>query len=194
MTATTRPADAPRRQPRLGPAEYSLLGLLASTSAGGVHGYDLARQYTHGALGEIIRLESGMLYHHLKKLDRYGMITTQIERQADRPDRQIHTLTPHGREQLDRWLREPVRATREVRLDFLLKLFFTRRLVPSHLGELIGQQRAVLATLANSLATQLSASATDNDAVERQMVLRLRQVQTEAALTWLDSLPSEEYA
>jgi PadR family transcriptional regulator, regulatory protein AphA len=195
MTPTTRRAAVTLRQPRLGPAEHSLLGLLAGAGDAGIHGYDLARQYTHGALSEIIRLESGMLYHHLKKLDRYEMITTQIERQPDRPDRQLHTLTALGRERLDNWLREPVHATREVRLDFLLKLFFTRRLVPGHLDELIEQQRSVLTTLAASLGAQMHELAVQDDTVERRMVLRLRQLQTEAALTWLDSLlPMEDDA
>lgn len=192
MTSTTRhTGDTVPRPPRLGPAEHSLLGLLASASDTGAHGYDLARQYTHGPLGEIIRLESGMLYHHLKKLDRYGMIATHVERQPARPDRQVHTLTTLGRQQLDRWLREPVRVTREIRLDFLLKLFFTRRLVPTHLGRLIEQQRAVLTTIADSLGAQMREPATSEDAIERQMVLRLRQAQTEAALSWLDTLPTE---
>src|SRR5690606_39990016 len=89
--------------------------------------YHHARKYTHGAHGDIIQLETGMLYHHLKKLDRYGMITTHVEHQTDRPDRQVHTLTAAGQRQLDHWLREPVRATRDIRLDFLLQLFFTNR-------------------------------------------------------------------
>jgi DNA-binding PadR family transcriptional regulator len=185
MTAPTRSA---RRPPRLGPAEHSLLGLLAGAGGEGVHGYDLARQFSHGPLGEIIRLEPGMLYHHLKKLDRYGLITTEVIPQPDRPDRQIHTLTEDGRRQLDHWLREPVRVTREIRLDFLLKLFFTRRLAPGHLEELIAQQRGVLAELAGSLTTQLRAPGSDSDHAEREMVIRLRLLQTEAALRWLDEL------
>lgn len=192
MTPTTRPPRRYQHPPKLGPAEHSLLGLLATTGAEGVHGYDLARQYTHGALGEIIRLESGMLYHHLKKLDRYGMITTQIERQADRPDRQLHTLTDHGREQLDTWLRAPVRATREIRLDFLLKLFFTRRLFPGHLNTLIEQQRTVLTELSESLKLQMQEPVATGDAIEHHMALRLRLAQTGAALDWLDSLLTME--
>jgi DNA-binding PadR family transcriptional regulator len=175
------------REPRLGPAEHSLLGLLAEAGDAGVHGYDLARHYTHGALGEIIRLEPGMLYHHLKKLDRYGLIATQVTPQPDRPDRRIHTLTPAGRERLERWLRAPVRVTREIRLDFVLKLFFARRLDPLHRETLIAQQRAVLADLAASLQAQMPTPDNDENA-ERTMVLRLRLLQTGAALEWLDGL------
>jgi DNA-binding PadR family transcriptional regulator len=177
------------REPRLGPAEHSLLGLLA-VAGEGVHGYDLARHYTDGALGEIIRLESGMLYHHLKKLDRYGLITTEVIPQPDRPDRRIHTLTAAGRGQLDRWLRAPVRATREIRLDFLLKLFFARRLDPAHRSALIAQQRAVLTELAGSLRAQMEAPQAGHNG-ERASVLRLRLLQTDAALEWLDGLETK---
>jgi len=185
--ATMTPAP---REPRLGPAEHSLLGLLAISSAagtGGIHGYDLQRHYTDGALGTIIRLEPGMLYHHLKKLDRYGLITTEIIPQPDRPDRRIHTLTEAGRERLERWLRAPVRVTREIRLDFLLKLFFARRLDPAHRASLIAQQRTVLTELEASLRDQIAAlDPAESD--DRAPVLRLRQLQTRAALDWLDGL------
>lgn len=192
MTDRIRTSGRAGRKLRLGPAEHSLLGLLASTDHGGIHGYDLARQFTDGPLGEIIRLESGMLYHHLKKLDRYELITTEIERQADRPDRQIHTLTDEGRHALEQWLQDPVRATREIRLDFLLKLFFTRRLMPHRVDDLIDQQRTVLADLLHSLDSQLEHPDTDTDMTERHMVLRLRAAQTRAALDWLDSLTTTE--
>ena len=181
---------SPPRELRLGPAEHSLLGMLAVAGAEGVHGYDLQRHYTDGALGEIIRLEPGMLYHHLKKLDRYGLITTETIPQPDRPDRRIHTLTAAGHEQLEGWLREPVRATREIRLDFLLKLFFARRLDPAHRAALIEQQRAVLAELATSLRRQMDALDTA-EGVDHAPVLRLRLLLTQAALEWLDGLEHE---
>jgi PadR family transcriptional regulator, regulatory protein AphA len=176
--------------PRLGPAEYSLLGMLAVAGAEGIHGYDLQRHYTDGALGGIIRLESGMLYHHLKKLDRYGLITTEVIPQPDRPDRRIHTLTEAGREQLEQWLRAPVRATREIRLDFLLKLYFARRLDPAHRAALIKQQRAVLAELAASLQAQMDSPETA-ESDDRAPVVRLRLLLTQAALEWLDGLEHE---
>jgi PadR family transcriptional regulator, regulatory protein AphA len=185
--ATMTPAP---REPRLGPAEYSLLGLLAVAGTEGVHGYDLQRHYTHGALGEIIRLEPGMLYHHLKKLDRYGLVTTEVIPQPDRPDRRTHTLTDAGREQLERWLRAPVRATREIRLDFLLKLFFARRLDPAHRASLIAQQHRVLSELEASLRAQMDAPGTA-ESDDRAPVLHLRQLQTRAALEWLDGLEHE---
>ena len=180
----------------LAPAEFALLGLLAqSRDAHGnleaIHGYDLTRRFTEGALAEVIRLEPGMLYHYLKKLGRAGFISTTVERQQSRPDRQMHALTQVGDIALRAWLTAPVHATREIRLTFLLKLFLARR-IDRHLAiRLVDDQRQVTAALVESLAAQLATlpDTTDDDRFRRD-VLELRCSQTQAALDWLGSLTS----
>jgi DNA-binding PadR family transcriptional regulator len=173
-----------------------LLGLIAvversSTAESGVHGYDLGRSFSDGPLGEIIRLEPGMLYHYLKKLGKAGLISTSIERQPTRPDRQDHQLTDAGRAILNAWLGAPVRATRDVRLDFLVKLYFARQLSPSRAVELVSEQRSVIVESLTSLSRQLDtvAPAPGADAEIRGDVLRLRIAQTNSVLAWLDALP-----
>lgn len=188
LTLAASRARRPRREAPLGPGEYALLGLLAVRGGSG-YGYDLARHFGErsGPLGEIIRLEPGMLYHHLKKLARDRLVTTTVEEQSGRPARQTHAITEAGRGALDRWLREPVRATREIRLDFLLKLFFARQLNPPLARSLVADQRRVCDDLAASLTAQiagLDAGAAATDAFTRQ-ILDLRLAQTRAASDWL---------
>ena len=109
------------------PAEHALLGLLAQPP-GSRHGYDLAREFQPGSeLGEIIRLEPGMLYHHLKKMERAGWVSSQQEMVDRRPARFVYPLTDAGQSELDRWMREPVGHTREIRLAFLVKLYLARQ-------------------------------------------------------------------
>jgi DNA-binding PadR family transcriptional regulator len=168
---------------RLGPAEHALLGLLSRPGIES-HGYELARQFAHGPLAEIIRLEPGMLYHHLRKLARAGLITVSVEEQAHRPARQLHAITPAGEAALDRWLAEPVRATREIRLDFLLKLYFSRQRDPALARSLLAGQRAVCAALEESLTEQLRSLTGADDPFSRQ-ILKLRLSQTRAASAWL---------
>ncbi len=92
------------------PAEHAILGLLYFEQGGG-HGYDLARHFGDDQpLGDVLKLEPGMLYHHLKKLARTGWVTVDIEPQGTRPPRQVYTLTDDGTSELLRWLREPVRT------------------------------------------------------------------------------------
>src|SRR5688500_17677658 len=104
------------------PAEHAILGLLSMAEADGAgYGYDLARHFSDGQpLTEILRLEPGMLYHHLKKLDRAGWVVASVDAGGARPPRRMYQLTEEGRRQLGRWLSEPVTHTREIRLEFLV--------------------------------------------------------------------------
>lgn len=176
---------------RLSPAEFTLLGMisLATGRGGAIHGYDLSRQLTEGPIREVIRIEPGMLYHYLKKLARRDLISSTTEPQEGRPDRHLHALTDRGREMVDDWLAEPVQATREMRLDFLLKLWFARQLDPARAEALVAAQHEVLGTLVTSLEAQLErvAGTTAEDRFARK-VIELRLAQNRAAATWLDSL------
>ncbi|MGC4108076.1 MAG: PadR family transcriptional regulator [Thermomicrobiales bacterium] len=209
-TTTATPATPRKRAPKLGPAEYALLGLIAvatrddaASGGGGVHGYDLSRRLQTGSLAEIIRLEPGMLYHYLKKLDRAGLVVTSVEHQVSRPDRQDHTLTEEGDAMLQAWLDAPVQATRDVRLDFLVKLWFVRELDPVRAVALVREQRAVIKRLLGSLQEQRAETTADGDAdaagpdaahvAAQAAILRdtldLRIAQTQAVLSWLNTLP-----
>lgn len=180
-------------------AEHALLGLLAMGSEEQPgYGYDLARHFGEGQpLAEVLRLEPGMLYHHLKKLARAGWIVTDDEALPGRPTRRLSSLTQAGRSELERWLREPVAHTREIRLDFLVKLYFVGRLAPSQSQPLLDGQRHVLERLINSLRGQRNrlSAGEGGDATYARLVLELRLAQTEAALLWLDrvrqALPGE---
>lgn len=179
------------------PAEHAILGLLAlGDGAEPGHGYDLARHFGEGQpLGDVLRLEPGMLYHHLKKLERNGWVVAEVEPQPSRPARRTYRLAPAGRAELTRWLEAPVAHTREIRLDFLVKLFFARRLDPARAARLVVEQRETLGRLAESLGRQLAAmDGTDDrtlpagDHAFAAAVLRLRLAQTTAALDWLTGL------
>jgi len=206
------------------PAEHALLGLLAlerGTPAGvgrseasqGTHGYDLARRFAAGGpLGEVLRLEPGMLYHHLKKLARRGWVEAepdpQVEAAGGRPPRRRYRLTRLGHDELHRWLGEPVTHTREIRLEFLVKLYFAQRLDSTQATRLVAEQRARMARLAASLAEQARTLdvPTGGDLVDRagrapgagaddrfrRQVLALRLAQTVATAAWLTDVAHEE--
>lgn len=174
------------------PAEHALLGLL-SLAGGTAHGYDLARQFRRDRpLGEVIRLEPAMLYKHLKKLARFGWLTMTTEDQAPRPPRQICHLTTSGEAELRRWLGEPVARTREIRLEFLVKLYFAMHLAPEIAQRLVREQQAVMLQLGGSLAEQRAAlllpadASPGDDLYFQDLVLDLRLRQTHAAAEWLE--------
>ena len=167
------------------PAEHAILGLLAEIDEG-AHGYDLARYFSaEEPLGAIVHLEPGMLYHHLKKLSKAGWVTAKVEQQGTRPPRQVYQLSDAGRDELHRWLAEPVERTREIRLDFLVKLFFALRTDSGLAGQLFQHQQDTL----ERNAAKVNA-VNDGEREFTRAVLDLRRSQTEAALAWLESQSS----
>ena len=173
-------------------AEHAILGLLALSESGVGHGYDLARQFSPDSpLGNVVRLEAGMVYHHLKKLERLGWVTVVPESGPGRPARRLFALSSPGRAELRRWLAEPVARTREIRLDFLVKLYLALQLDPELAVRLVDEQRQLCARLVESLSSRLRRSGVEEkqgDEAENfgEMVLDMRLAQTRAALAWLD--------
>jgi DNA-binding PadR family transcriptional regulator len=173
-------------------AEHAILGLLALSESGVGHGYDLARQFSPEApLGNVVRLEPGMVYHHLKKLERLGWVTVVPKSEPGRPARRLFALSSQGRAELRRWLSEPVARTREIRLDFLVKLYLALLLDPALAVRLVDEQRQLCARLVESLSNRLrSSQSEEKQDVETEnfgeMVLDMRLAQTRAALAWLD--------
>ena len=178
-------------------AEHAILGLLALSESGMGHGYDLARQFSPEApLGNVVRLEPGMVYHHLKKLERLGWVTSVAETGRGRPTRRLFALSSTGRAELRRWLAEPVARTREIRLDFLVKLYLALLLDPVLAVRLVDEQRHLCARLIESLSNRLRRTRGEenhdrNVASFGDMVLDMRLAQTQAALAWLDRVGRE---
>jgi PadR family transcriptional regulator, regulatory protein AphA len=173
-------------------AEHAILGLLALSESGTGHGYDLARQFSPEApLGNVVRLEPGMVYHHLKKLERLGWVTAVPETEPGRTARRLFALSSTGRSELRRWLSEPVARTREIRLDFLVKLYLALLLDPALAVRLIDEQRHLCARLVESLSNRLRTAQVEDERAANtanfgDMVLDMRLAQTRAALAWLD--------
>jgi PadR family transcriptional regulator, regulatory protein AphA len=173
-------------------AEHAILGLLALSESGTGHGYDLARQFSPEApLGNVVRLEPGMVYHHLKKLERLGWVTAVPETGPGRTARRLFALSSTGRSELRRWLSEPVARTREIRLDFLVKLYLALLLDPALAVRLIDEQRHLCARLIESLSDRLRTAQVEDERAANtanfgDMVLDMRLAQTRAALAWLD--------
>lgn len=171
------------------PAEYAILGLLESQP---MHGYEMFQQFRNGALGQIVHLEMSQMYAFLKKLERLGYIEAQLEVQGPRPPRKIFHLTAKGRETFFQWLKEPVVRPREVRILFLIKLYFVQQYTPKETGPLIDQQIVACQNFLNHLESQHSIPLETGDgAFFDHVVLRGRIYQTRSLLDWLHELQHE---
>ena len=171
------------------PAEYSILGLLKSRP---MYGYEMFQQFESGALGQIIRLEMSQMYAFLKKLEKLSYIETTLEAQGARPPRKIHSLTPTGDNVLQKWLTQPVEKPRDIRLIFLLKLYFTQKFLPQQMSNLIEQEIVACEQFLTHLETKrLSTVVAEDEAFFDAIVLRSRVHQTHALLEWLRELQKE---
>ncbi len=168
------------------PAEYAILGLLESQP---MHGYEMFQQFKSGAMGQIVHLEMSQMYAFLKKLERLEYIEAQLEIQGSRPPRKIFHLTTKGRQVFFQWLKEPVERPREIRILFLIKLYFVQQLLPKEIGPLIDQQIVACQNFLNHLESQHPIPPETSDgAFFDHVVLRGRIYQTRSLLDWLREL------
>lgn len=196
------------------PGEYAVLGLLYEQPR---HGYALAREFAPGTeLRQVVRLEISQLYATLKKLELLGLIAVaessaseaagdattgaaRTDKRAGlrRSERRIYTTTSAGRVEFETWLAKPVQRPRDLRLTFLLKLFFALRRSTDDALALLGRQEEALAgfhaTLSQQLAQRLLPPADPPTRTSRfgLLVLRARLRQTEAAQAWLGDLRTD---
>src|SRR5437588_9637616 len=170
------------------PAEYVILGLLESKS---MHGYEMFQQFESGTLGQIVHLEMSQMYAFLKKLERLQYVESQLESQGVRPPRKVSHITPLGHTMFLQWLTEPVERPREIRIVFLLKLYFVQRILPEETAALVEREIEACRTFLSSLESQAQRYAsthTGDAAFFDHVVLRSRIHQTRALLAWLGEL------
>lgn len=119
------------------PGEYAILGLLLE---GPMHGYEMARHFEGHELTTVCPIEQSSLYTYLRNVEARELVQWEETRVGARPPRKMYSLTESGEQAVRRWLDVPVMRLREVRLDFLLKLYFLHRLDPEAERELLDVQ------------------------------------------------------
>lgn len=164
--------------------ELALLGLLRAAPR---HGYEIYQELTDPAgLWAIWRMKQSQLYAMLAMLEAEGLATATVQPQETaRPPRKMFTLTPAGQKAFKHWVRSPVPNPREVRLDFLLKLYFARREGIAVARQLISAQRDLCQSrLAEERAKAKQISDTQTDA---WLFSQFRIEQMKALLNWLQT-------
>jgi PadR family transcriptional regulator AphA len=174
MPATARP---------LGAADFALLGLVAERPR---HGYELAELFgPRGELAEVCPLPRNVLYAMIHRLERSGLVETHVEAVGATPPRRVLSLSADGDAAFRRWLDQPVERMREVRTDFLLKLYFSER-TPAH------DTARLVAAQIESCRRYLGRRIAERDAATGDFARLLGGVRVASARSTLDWL--EQYA
>jgi len=178
---TAVPGEAPGPQ-RHGPSplQFAILGLLHDQPA---HGYDLQRVFSlDGDLNGVVPVGQPALYAALKDLAARTLVVGVESRDGVRPPRTVYSLTPIGEHEFDEWSRTPVRRLRQVRLDFLLKVYFARRRGERELRALVDAQIKACHDYLSALEEQAGALSPDDFAY---LVVESRTSAARSTLNWL---------
>ncbi len=120
--------------------EYVLLGSLYS---GPRHGYEIIN-FLRDSLGQSWYVGTSQLYAVLKRLDKEGLVDSRMEHQETRPSKRIFHLTEGGRDKFLQWVKSPSSHVRDMRVEFLAKLYFIKKYGLEWGPELLASQADIL--------------------------------------------------
>jgi DNA-binding PadR family transcriptional regulator len=163
------------------PVEYAALGFLIEAPR---HGYDLRRDLSAG-LGALWHVALSQLYSVLHRLVEQGWAEVEVEPQEDRPSRRTYSPTEDGRRAFWQWAASPVTRPRDLRVVFLAKVYFLRRLRPDAVRGLIDAQRSQLCEALASLEER--GAVTSDDRAVGAATRSFRVMQMKSAIRWLDT-------
>jgi DNA-binding PadR family transcriptional regulator len=122
--------------------KHAILGFLADQP---MHGYELKRKLSP-ALPREHRVNDGVLYPLLKRMEEEGLLRKRVERSESGRDRNVFHATARGRREFDRWLRSSDDEADEAKYDFLVghpfltKCLFFAQLEADEVTEKLGAQ------------------------------------------------------
>jgi PadR family transcriptional regulator AphA len=159
------------------PQEYVILGILMKQER---HGYEIHNLLSSG-LGRAWYAGISQVYALLKRLEAAEKVVSSVEPQDNRPARHVYSITQKGREAFLQWVHTPLERMRDLRLEFLAKLFFIKELKLSGSDKLIRKQKDIFQKQLRDITQQ------DKDCHEafERLVLRFRVGQIEAVISWL---------
>ena len=167
--------------------EFALLGLLRLEPG---HGYEI-HQRLQQELGALWTVHQNQAYNILHRLEAAGCVRTldPVPGGGARLRRRFH-LTLAGRRRFDAWLRRPTGlSVRALRVDFLTRLFFARRIDPGLARRIIETQLEVTRAGLERLQQAGPASAAGTTLDDLSTGLRLRQLGL--AVDWLQGLQTQ---
>ena len=162
--------------------KYALLGLLAD---GPLHGYDLKAAYEHELVPEG-HLNYGQVYTTLERLTRDGLVTHDVVRQSERPDKKVYELTRQGRKELREWLATPSPLDLDLRNETYVKLMLARRLKGTDPREVLAVEHRACFERLHEVSQARARAEKEGAPLQAVLLLELAVLRLEAFLKWLE--------
>jgi DNA-binding PadR family transcriptional regulator len=149
------------------------------------HPYSIYREF-NDSLGRVWRIGQAKLYAILKNAERSKLVSVETEASEGAPDRKVHHITEAGRKTFLEWLHAGSERVRNIRLEFLARLFFFRYLGFDGLEKAIALQKSVLDARITALEADIAEARRIQDDYWR-LVLEFKRSEAKAASEWLDT-------
>lgn len=177
---------SPRRSAPL-TLEYVLLGLLDRQP---MHGYDLYKEITsHEEIALVWSIKQSQLYALLDKLEERGLLVSALIPGETHPDRKEFHPTPEGHKAFTYWMQSPVHHGRDMRQEFLARLYFAIQNGKEFACALVRQQRQVCQSWENHLEREFQALEDQNQYA--RLIYHYRLGQIKAMQEWLEMCEKE---
>lgn len=172
----------PRKKTAVSPMEFILLGMISETP---MHGYDVFKILQQpGGMSEIWHINQSNLYALLDGLEKKGYLLSHQIQIGNSPTRKEFHLTSSGEGLFEKWVREPVNHGRDMRQEFLAKLYFALKENPETIKTLVTRQKAIIDQWLAEIDASLSELTIED--VYDHLVLESRKKQIIAWRDWLN--------
>ena len=157
--------------------KYAILGALMP---GPKHGYEILR-FLDSHLDPTWHISSSQLYLLLGKLEAERLLRSNVEIQENRPSKRVFLLTPAGRKVFLGWIHSPTAHVRDLRIEFLARLFFFNCLSLEGGDELIKAQIEILEQIGEKIKQKQQ---NEKDSFNK-LVLGFKKATVDAWIEWL---------
>ncbi len=151
------------------PLSHAILGFLEFRP---MTGYDL-KKYFDQSIAHFWSATKSHIYQALEKLEKDGLVTSQIIPQEGKPNRREYQITETGRSELRRWLTSPL-PPGQLREDWLIQVFFSHNSTNEEIVTLLEARRNTIRERLDVYRTVVQDVITQN--AERVGIERARQL------------------
>lgn len=157
-------------------------------------GYQL-KQWVDQTTRHFWNAHTSQVYRTLDSLEADGLAHSEIQEQPTRPDRRLYTITQAGRDDLYKWLAQPMTEIEPTKDALIVRVFFSAQLDKATVLMQLRLQRALhqqqLDLLRGEIVQQIAAGHAANPTFARDVLLwdiarRSGELMEEAYIRWLD--------